>query len=173
MTKAEKEAIASMVVVCDTREQETPALKRRLTALKADFRREALKEGDYTCEYQKTASKGLLRLPVVVERKMNLAELALCFTSERGRFEREMERIKEKGLRAYLLIENASWEDIYDGNYRSQMSPESLVGSLLAWSIRYGLHIIFCRSATTGKLIGDIFRHEVAEDMKRKDGEEP
>lgn len=159
--------IASMVVICDTREQDTPALQRRLKALKADFRREALKEGDYTCEYQKAENDPVTRLPVVIERKMNLTELALCFTTERGRFEREMERIRDKGLRAYLLIENASWEDIYSGEYRSKMSPESLLGSLMAWAIRYNLRIIFCKPATTGKLIGDIFRHEVIEDLKK------
>lgn len=159
--------VSSMVVICDTREQDTPALKRRLTALKADFRREALKEGDYTCEYRKTETDPVTRLPCVVERKMNLSELALCFSTERKRFEREMQRIKDKGLRAYLLIEDASWEDVYSGNYRSSMTPESLLGSLLAWTIRYDLHVIFCQKATTGKLIGDIFRHEVIEDLKK------
>lgn len=98
---------------------------------------------------------------------MNLSELALCFSTERKRFEREMQRIKDKGLRAYLLIEDASWEDVYSGNYRSSMTPESLLGSLLAWTIRYDLHVIFCQKATTGKLIGDIFRHEVIEDLKK------
>lgn len=159
--------VSSMVVICDTREQDTPALQKRLKALRADFRREALKEGDYTCEYQKVETDPVKRLPVVIERKMSLTELATCFTTNRARFEREMERIKDKGLRAYLLIENASWEDIYKGEYRSSMTPESLLGSLLAWTIRYNLHVIFCKSGTTGKLIGDIFRHEVIEDLKK------
>lgn len=55
--------IASMVVICDTREQDTPALQRRLKALKADFRREALKEGDSPVSIRKrkmTPSHGFL-----------------------------------------------------------------------------------------------------------------
>lgn len=156
-----------MVILVDTREQDTEALQQRLSTLGHPYRREALESADYGVEYD-TADGTTVRLPVAVERKMSLDELATCFTSDRERFFREMERLFEAGIKTYLLVEKASWEKVQKGDYRSKMGASSMLGSLLWWSVHYNFHIIFCKQATSGWLIGNILRYEVCEDVRRR-----
>lgn len=156
-----------MIILVDTREQDTEALQQRLSTLGHPYRREALESADYGVEYD-TADGTTVRLPVAVERKMSLDELATCFTSDRERFFREMERLFEAGIKTYLLVEKASWEKVQKGDYRSKMGASSMLGSLLWWSVHYNFHIIFCKQATSGWLIGNILRYEVSEDARRR-----
>ena len=162
-----KRAVDSMVILIDTREQDTEALQQRLSTLGHPYRREALDSADYMVEYD-TADGTTVRLPVAVERKMSLDELATCFTSERGRFQREMERLLEAGTKTYLLVEKASWEMIQRKDYRSKMPVASFIASLLWWSIHYDFRVIFCKQATSGWLIGKILQYEVCEDARRR-----
>ena len=97
---------------------------------------------------------------ICVERKMNLDELCQCFTTGRGRFQREFERATEKGSKVWLLIERGNWEKVLAGTYRSKFSPSALSASLLAWTARYNLVPLFCQPETTGRLIGQILRYE-------------
>lgn len=154
--------LSSMTVLVDTREQETPALRARLEGFGCLSRRYKLDYGDYSCEV--TKPDGTLvsaAQKVCVERKMNLDELCGCFTSGRERFEREFLRAREDGAKVYLLVENASWEKVLSGAYRSRMKPEALTASLLAWCARYSLTPVFCAGRSTGKLIAKILRYEV------------
>ena len=160
-------AVDSMVILVDTREQDTEQLKERLAMLCHEYRREALDAGDYMVEYQ-TSDGATVRLPVAIERKMSLDELATCFTSERERFLNEMERLLAAGTKTYLLVEKASWKKIYHKDYRSRMSVNSFMGSLMWWSVHYDFHIIFCERAYSGWLIGKILQYEVCEDARRR-----
>ena len=162
-----KRAVDSMVIIVDTREQETEQLAQRLATLGHQYRREALDAADYMVEYQ-TAEGTTVRLPVAVERKMSLDELATCFTSERERFHNEMERLLKAGVKTYLLVEKASWEKIQKKDYRSQMPVASFIASLLWWSVHYDFKVIFCKSSTSGWLIGKILQYEVCEDARRR-----
>lgn len=161
-----KRAVETAVILVDTREQTNGKLVERLTSLGHPYRREALKSADYMVEYQ-TADGSTARLPVAIERKMSLDELASCLTAQRERFQRELERLKADGIKTYLLVEKASWEDIYNGKYRSRMSPASFIGSLIWWAVHYDLRIIFCKVGTSGRLIGDILKYEVCEEVRR------
>jgi len=156
------ESLKSMVILVDTREQDTPTLHRRLEGLNCPFEREKLDSGDYSCKY--TLPDGTIhRLNAMVERKMNVDELCNCFTKGRARFEREFERAKESETKIYLLIENGSMDNVLNGKYRSKMEPSSLSASLLAWSIRYGFITHFCKPENTGLLIYKILRYELKE----------
>lgn len=155
-----------MVYVIDNREQPTKALAKRMEYLQPNVR-ETVNAGDY-------AAKTLLPdgtwfyLPVAVERKMSLTEIAGNLTRERERFRAEFNRASEHGIRLYILIEQASWEAAYSGAYRSQMKPQSLIASLLTWSARYGCPILMCeRPETGGKLIRDILHYEMREALDR------
>lgn len=155
-----------MVIIVDTREQVNGKLVERLTSIGHPYRREALKSADYMVEYQ-TPEGSTVRLPVAIERKMSLDELASCLTGQRDRFQRELERLKADGTKTYLLVEKATWEDIYNGKYRSRMAPAAFIGSLIWWAVHYDLRIIFCKVGTSGRLIGDIFKYEVSEEVRR------
>lgn len=160
-------ALENMVILCDTREQPTRAFKAR-TECFPHWRREKLDAGDYSAELN--VGGELVRLPVAVERKMSIDELCACFTHERKRFEREFLRAKEAGTKMYLLVEGADWEKIYKGEYRSRLIPKSLVASLLAWSVRYGITFLFCKPSTSGRLIYDVLYREAKEFLANEEG---
>ena len=154
-----------MTYVIDSREQPTQAFEKR-TAYLQPFERETVNAGDYT-------AKTLLPdgtwyyLPVAIERKMSLTEIAWNFCRERERFRAEFNRARENEIRLYILIENSSWEGAYSGAYRSQMKPQSMIASLLTWMARYRCPILMCdRAETGGKLIRDILHFEMREHLE-------
>lgn len=159
-----EDALGSMVILVDTREQDTPRLRARLKDMKCEYERCKLDFGDYSAKI--LVNNEWETLNVAVERKMDLDELAGCYCNGRKRFEREFERAKEAGAKIYLLIENGTWEDAYLGNYRSKMNPHSFVASLLAWLARYRCQLIFCRQRTSGRLIHDILYREAREHLE-------
>ena len=99
----------------------------------------------------------------MVERKRNLDEICGNFTVERERFEREFLRAKAYNTKVFLIVENASWSDIFLGNYRSKLPSKSLVGSLLSWMVRFNISVTFCRPDETAKIIYGIFYYYVRE----------
>ena len=157
-------ALQTMVIIADTREQPTPQAERRYKAFGCPHRREKLNVGDYSAECTlPDGSVFTLADKVTIERKQNLDECCMCYTSERARFEREFERGKAAGIKTYLLIENANWENAYNGRYRSKMNAKALVASMLAWLARYNCQLLMCRSETSGKLVHDVLYRELKE----------
>ena len=110
--------LESMVVLVDTREQDTPALRRRLKAIQYPYERCKLDYGDYSCRFVNPVGEPISAAgKICIERKMNLDELCACFTRSRARFEREFIRAREDGAKVYLLVENANWEKALSGAY--------------------------------------------------------
>ncbi len=85
---------------------------------------------------------------IALERK-SLSDLTGTLTTGRERFQRECER--GRGLEYFGLVIEASMDDVRCHNYRSQMTPQSLLQTLAAWSIRYGLHVHWCGSREGGE----------------------
>lgn len=154
--------LGSMIILVDTREQDTPALRKRLEGFGCPFERYTLNYGDYTCEFTHIDGRQIsIADRVCIERKMNTDELCGCFATGRDRFEREFLRAKNDGAKVYLLVENTNWEKIYAGAYRSRLKPEALAASILAWSIRYNMIPHYCKAETTGKHIRKILHYEL------------
>ena len=167
-----EDALKSFRILVDNREQNTPKAVERYAAFGVPYERATLKFGDYAGQIMlpggrlyDTAKPVTARC--VVERKMSLEELAACFTRERDRFRREFERAAEAGAKTYLLVENASYEAIVNHRYRSKFNPNAMLASLIAWSVRYDLTPVFCRAATSGKLIKEILYRDVKERLQR------
>ena len=159
------DALRGMVIIVDTREQDTVQLHNRLKHF-GRYERAKLDSGDYGAKFPLPGG-GWLQIPVVVERKMSLDELAACFCRDRPRFKSEFDRAAAAKIKIYLLIEGESWEAAYSGDYRSKMAPKAMVASLLSWLSRYDCQLIFCEKRTTGKLIHDILYREGKEALKR------
>ena len=165
-----EDCLREMIVCVDTREQPTKALEKRLEYLQP-YTRETLNAGDYTAKTLLPDGTWFY-LPVAIERKQSLTEIAGNFCRERERFTNEFNRARDAETRLYLLIEQASWESAYAGAYRSQMKPQSLVASLLTWCARYQSPIFMCqRPETGGKLIRDILHYEMREALDKMVGD--
>ena len=109
-------------VVVDTREQD-PLFGPPARVAKLDT-------GDYSI----VGCEGLIAL----ERK-TLPDMLGCIGRDRERFERELERSRQLSYFA-IVIET----DLYllRGPYeRSLVAPTAVIGSLTAWSVRYGVPI--------------------------------
>lgn len=162
-----RDALGGMVLLVDTREQDTPRFRARIKEVGLPVERQKLNFGDYSAKFPLPQGGWLdLSETVCIERKMNLDELCNCYCNGRARFQREFERAQAAGAKVYLLIENADWEMVYQGNYRSQMDAKSLAGSLTAWLARYNCQLIFCRHQTTGTLIHDLLYREGKERLE-------
>ena len=161
-------ALEGMVCLVDKREQDTPRLRARLEQMKCPIDRYKLDFGDYSAKFPLPNGEWFsLEDKVTVERKMSIDETCNCYCKDRQRFIREFERAAEKGSKIYLLIEDATWEKVYAGKYKSQMKETALVASMLAWLSRYNCQLIFCKPETTGQLIKDILYREGKERMER------
>lgn len=168
-----EDCLRSIEVLTDSREQPSVRAKRRYADFGCPYRRQKLEYGDYT--YNFTLPDGRpLWLPsarvvpsVSIERKMGLEELSMCFTKDRKRFAAEFDRAKENGASMYLLVENATWENLINGKYDTKLNPKAFMASLAAFMARYDLKPVFCKSETSGKLIKEILYRELKERLER------
>lgn len=159
-------ALESMVLLVDTREQDTPRLKARLRSAQCPSERVKLDFGDYSAKFQLPDENWFsLKDKVCIERKMNIDELAHCFCQDRRRFAAEFERAKAKNAKIYLIVEDANFEKAYSGKYRTHIKPNALLASIFAWLARYNTQLLFCQPITTGRIIKDILYREGKERM--------
>jgi len=156
------ELLKQMVIVCDTREQENGHVTGYLDKRKVAHMSRKLDTGDYSA----MIGDMTLEHEVVVERKNSLDELASNMV-DRIRIEDEFTRAKASGIKVFLLVENASWTDIFLQNYRSKYAVNSFIGTLLAWQIRYNITVTFCKSTESGQIIYGILYYAAREALKK------
>lgn len=166
------EALDGMVCLVDSREQNTSRLRARLKQMNCPSERMKLDFGDYSAKFPLPNGEWFsLADKVVIERKMHIDELCNCYCQSRQRFINEFTRAADAGAKIYLLVENTSWEQVYNGKYRSQMRQTALVASILAWLARYDCQILMCKAETSGKLIRDVLYREGKERMEWGDAD--
>lgn len=159
--------LATFEVIVDTREQPTPRAKKRYESFGVGYSRSTLSYGDYCGNITLPGGSKLydtsktIKAKCVVERKMNLDELAGCFTRGRDRFKHEFERAAENDCRVFLLCEDGSIEKILRHDYRSKFNPKSFIASIIAWNIRYNMQLIFCSQMTSGMMIKEILYRDM------------
>ena len=111
-------------IVIDTREQ-TP-----LTFANMPTQLGTLDTGDYSVA-------GLEHL-IAVERK-SLPDLLACCGHGRERFKRELQRLR--AYRFKLLVIEATAAELESGQWRSQLQPAHVLGSLASWTATYVLPV--------------------------------
>jgi ERCC4-type nuclease len=121
------EPLPSLVV--DTREQ-TPLVFTRLPCLRG-----TLTTGDYSVA-------GCEEL-FAVERK-SIPDLVASVTGERGRFERELHRLRGYRFKRLLIV--GSRAEIEAHRYRNNASPRAVLASLAAFEVRYDLPVVWSRT---------------------------
>lgn len=164
-----------MVIYIDSREQPTKRAFKRYETFGCPYRNKIpMWFGDYT--YNATLPDGSEIIPdhsekvvgkCVIERKMDLDELAMCFGRGRDRFQREFQKSIDHHARFILLVENATWEKLILGKYKSKMHPKAFFSSLTSWMIRYNTAVIFCKEETSGKIIRELLYRDLKERLER------
>ena len=173
-----KEVLDSLTILVDRREQPTQRAMKRYKRFDCPYERATLNYGDYAANARLPNGKWIYDVSdtvkplAVVERKMNLDELAGCFCHGRERFEREFQRAADNGSRIYLLVEDGSWGTLQLHGYRSKMNPKALMASIVAYMVRYNMNLIFCDEATSPRLIREILYRDLKERLERGDFDE-
>lgn len=140
-----EQIVKSITILVDTREKENSHITEWLTKKKIPFKTKALSNGDYSFFIPANESLNIERdlyfdHEIMIERKASLDELSGNFTQNRTRFEEEMATFSGK---KYLMIENANYEDVINGNYKTKFSNKAFLASLHAFNHRYDLQITF------------------------------
>lgn len=170
----QKQVLSTFEILIDSREQNTDRARKRYDSFGVPYKEKVtLSYGDYS--YNAILPNGqpiyniseTIKPACVVERKMNLDELAGCYTRSRERFQREFERAMDNNCRVYLICENSTWENLLNGKYRSKFNSNAFMASAMAWMIRYNMNVIFCKEETSGKLIKEILYRDLKERLER------
>ena len=139
-----------------------------------------LKVGDYTIAVQ-LPNKEIINFKdkVVIERKADLNELCCnLFDSkskdEEGltRFERELKRAYEQGIKIHLVVETADMHSkiLSSKHFRydkaSKVSPASFNAMLHSLCARYNVTVWYTDKSNSSRLIHDILYYQAREYLK-------
>ena len=166
--------LESMQIIVDSNEQPSERAFKRYNSFGVPYGVQKIDYGDYTYNFKLPNGKWIyepntrLYPPVSIERKADLVELSQCFCQSRERFTRGFERAKANKAKMYLLVENASWENLINGKYATKYNPKAYFASITAWQARYGIQTIFCKQETSGKLIKRNIVQRVKRTIRRR-----
>lgn len=145
-----------MIVLVDSREQAPfPFIRFNVQAERA-----GLPTGDYSLPgFEDKAA---------IERK-SLDDLVSCLMGKnRDRFERELTRGKAYEL--FAVVCEGSYQDIAEGRYRSEMKPQAVLQSIVAFQVRYGVNFIMAGTRQAAEYLTfsllEKFQREIEERWK-------
>lgn len=156
------ELVNSMVILIDTREKKFEHITKYFDKVGIPYKIKSLKYGDYSFYIPQNEKLGILRDlyfddEIIVERKNSLDEIAGNFTNGRDRFEKEMCLAPTSKV---IVIENASYKDMCEGNYRSEYLSKSFWGTYHSFWHKYGVPIMFMPDNNqTGMFIRGFFTY--------------
>lgn len=139
------EIVKSMVILVDTREKANDHIIAAFDKYKISYKQKALERCDYSFYIPQNNNLNIPRdlyfdKDVAIERKACLDELATNWTKERDRFEKEMALAPKTKV---LLLENATYSDIVEGDYRSQYNKKAFLATLHTFWLRYNIPFMF------------------------------
>ena len=142
------------------------------------IKNKGLKVGDYTIAVQLPNGEVInFQDKVVIERKADLNELCCNFFDKKDeegktRFERELDRAKEQGIKVILLVEVDNMHSkILSSKYfrfdkASKVSPASFNAILRSLQAKYDISIEYCKKEDSARLIHDILYYHCREYLK-------
>ena len=156
--KEQEELLKSLTILVDTREHDgcNKHILDFFDSKKIPWKKLALQTCDYSFFIPANESLGIPRdlyfdRECCIERKANLDEFAGNASRERDRIKKEFAEAPEHKI---LLIENATYSDMINGNYRSQYSPQSYLGTIMSFWHKYNLPVMFMPDISqSGKFI--------------------
>ena len=140
-----EEIIKSMVILIDTREKQIDHITKYFDKAKLTYKKKALPYGDYSFLIPQNDNLSIQRdllfyNDIVIERKGSLEELSGNLTKERDRLEKELALAPRNKV---LIVENANYSDVINGNYKTEYSNKSYWASLHTLWHRYDIPMFF------------------------------
>jgi len=140
-----EDLISSIVILIDTREKVNSHITEYFDKKGIVYKKKALDYGDYSFMISANESLSIPRdlyfnNKVVIERKASLEEISNNLTKERDRFEKELCLAPKTKV---LLMENANYSDIANGNYNTQYNKKSFWGSIHSFWFKYNIPVFF------------------------------
>lgn len=160
-----------MTIICDTREHEgkNQHILEWFDSKKIPWIKSKLDYADYSCMLPRNPELGILRdlwfdKEIAVERKANLDEYANNCVNDRNRIKKEFSQAPPNKV---LLIENATYADMMNGNYRSQYSAQSYYGTIHSFWHEFNMPVVFMQDITqSGKFIYGYFYYYIRNIIK-------
>ncbi|MGG1327417.1 ERCC4 domain-containing protein, partial [Bacillus tropicus] len=163
-----KTILSTLEMIVDTREQKNQHVLDYFRKKRVTFKTRTMKTGDYSAMIPKNPELGITRdiyLSAGLERKNGVDELVESI-KDRTRFENELIRASQNPF--VLIVEDAQgYQKILKGEYRSQYKPESLLGSLKTFEVRYGFSTVFIDPVTSGNYMYHHFLYMARELLKK------
>ena len=138
-----------------------------------------LKTGDFTLAIQ-LPNQCVINFQdkIIIERKKDLNELCCNLFDKKDsegltRFERELKRAKEQGIKVILLVETEDMHSkiLSSKHFRydkaSKVSPKAFNSILRSLQARYDISIEYCNKKDSARLIHDILYYHAREYLKK------
>ncbi|MBN3421735.1 ERCC4 domain-containing protein [Clostridium botulinum] len=171
-----KKLMNNMVIIVDSQEKVNLHITDYFDKKKKKYIVQKLDQGDYSAfieSNEETKSLGVSRdwyfnNDIAIERKNSVDELAESI-KDRKRFESEFLRLNKYHTKVVLMIEDPlGYENILKGNYISQYTVASFIGSLESFIARYDLNIMFINKKLSGYKIYKTMFYHIREILKNQ-----
>ena len=138
-----------------------------------------LKIGDFTiCTQLPNGCQINFQDKIIIERKNSLNELCQNLFDKKDsegltRFERELKRAKEQGIKVILLVEVEDMHSkiLSSKHFRydkaSKVSPKAFNSILRSLQARYNISIEYCNKKDSARLIHDLLYYHAREYLKK------
>lgn len=167
--REEGDILRSITVLVDTREKANKHITDYFDKAGIKWEKKALKYGDYSFFVPANPELAIDRdlyfdNEIMIERKGSLEELSSNLTQERDRIEKEFALAPPHKV---LLIENASYEDIVNGNYDTSYNNKAYWATVHALWHKYNIPTFFMKNNKySGFFIRGYFTYYLKESMK-------
>ena len=165
-----KEILESIIILIDTREQVNSHIKLYLKKNNVKYIDYKLDFGDYSFMVPKNEKLYILDdiyfdKEISLERKGNAEELSGNICEKTDRFKNEFIRANGK---MRLLIEDSTYKDISNHNYKTKFPSKSYIGKLHSISESYNCPFFFVDKSNSGEYIYNTFKYYLKNYLKHK-----
>lgn len=160
-----------MTILVDTREHDgkNDHILDFFDSKKISWKKHKLDYGDYSFMIPANESLTIFRdlyfdRHIMIERKSNLEEFANNVTKERDRIKKELTLAPQNKV---IIIENANYADMINGNYRGDYNPKAYFGTVHSFWHEFNTPIIFMPdNKYTGMFIIGYFQYYIRQIIK-------
>lgn len=148
-----EEYMSKVIILVDNREQVNGHITSYFKKNNIKYKEIYIPTGDYAITMEIDGEIAESAFKIVIERKNSVDELVGSL-KHRQRFANEFMRAKKDNVRIQLLVEDPNgYENIMNGNYRSEYLPKALMNSLKAFETRFNFQTVFLNKKYSGHYI--------------------